>query len=400
MRKNIIAVGIISALSIGTLTLILSNSSVPGDLLYKVDRGVENTWLAISAKTSKLTFGKYNLQLAKERTGEIKVLSNSNMVKSTTIRVFAASTDADQQVINGLLEDIKYNLTTAKEIIPELSETDQTQFSVDVAQNLTEIAQDLTTITETLPETSLPQLDELVTAIEDLDDTAVDMLAKAEDESEDESDDDDEVSSTLTAKLERKLLKLREEHRIYSALLQQNATKITPEKAATAEALLQKVTSSLQEAESTLTAGDLKLVADIIDRTDDDLDKIKDLVKGEDSEDSEDEDGNDQDESNSDDSNDDQDEDSNDDSKDEDEDEQEDEEENEDDDKATVTPTPSKIATTATPKPSKTPEPTEVEEENEDESEDEEEDAEDEEVEGVATRLIEYKDILRNRLRI
>ncbi|MFZ6022047.1 MAG: hypothetical protein ACOYT9_01080, partial [Patescibacteria group bacterium] len=398
---NIIAVGIISALSIGTLTLVLSNTSIPGDLLYRVDRGAENTWLAITSKTNKLVFGKYNLQLAKERTGEIKALSNSDMVKSATIRVYAASTDADQQVINGLLEDIKYNLTSAKEIIPELSASNQTQFSVDVAQGLTEIAQELTTITETLPETSLPQLDDLVNTIEDLDDTAVDMLAKAEDESEDESDDDNEVSSTLTAKLERKLLKLREEHRIYSALLQQNTAKITPEKAATAETLLQQVTASLQDAESKLATGELKLVADIIDRTDDDLDKVKDLVKVEDNDESEDEDRNDQDESNEDDSNDQQDEDSNDDSKDEnkDESEQEDEvEDEEEDDKTTVTPTPSKVATTSTPKPSKTPEPTEVE--DEEESENEEEDSEDEDVEGATTRLIELKDILRNRLRI
>lgn len=399
MKKNIIAVGIISALSIGTLTLVLSNSSIPGDLLYRVDRGAENTWLAITANTNKLVFGKYNLQLAKERTGEIKTLSNSNMVKSATIRVYAASTNADQQVINGLLEDIKYNLTSAKEIIPELSASNQTEFSVDVAQGLTEIAQELTTITESLPETSLSQLDDLVNTIEDLDDTAVDMLAKAEDESEDESDDDNEVSSTLTAKLERKLLKLREEHRIYSALLQQNTAKITPEKAATAETLLQQVTASLQDAESKLATGELKLVADIIDRTDDDLDKVKDLVKVEDNDESEGENSNDQDESNDDDSNDQQDEDSNDDSKDENEDESEQEDE-EDDEKTTVTPTPSKVATTSTPKPSKTPEPTEVEDEEESENEEEDSEDEDEDVEGATTRLIELKDILRNRLRI
>lgn len=398
MKKNIVAVGVISALSIGALTLVLSNSSVPGDLLYRVDRGVENTWLAISAKTSKLAFGKYNLQLAKERTGEIKVISTPSNTKSAVARVYAASNEENQQIINGLLEDIKFNLTSAKEVIPELTANDQTQFSVDVAQGLTEIAQELTTITETLPETSLSQLDDLVNTLEDLDDTAVDMLSKAEDESDDS--DDDEVSSTLTAKLERKLLKLREEYRIYTTLLQQNAAQITPEKAATAETLLQKVTTSLQEAESTLAAGDLKMVADIIDRTDDDLDKIKDLVKVEDSEESEDEDSNDQDESSDDDSNDDQDEDSTDESKDEDESEQEDEseDEEEDDDKPSVTPTPSKIATTSTPRPSKTPEPTEVE--DEDESEDEEEDSEDEDVEGTTTRLIELKDILRNRLRI
>lgn len=363
------------------LLVFAADSAKPGDPLYTLDRTAEAAKLSLYKSVNRLAYGRLNLRLADERFIEIKALQTPTTTSMLAFPKVQAQTSLEQQLreqIAILLADISKNLTEAQDALFALPAAQQEEFSLEVAEKTTEYGNELTEIIMDLNNTNTEGLKEAITKLEKLDQSAVELLVNShEDEAESETEDenDDSISEVLQGKLETKLLKLREELRIYVARMETNRTQLSAEDIARATALVPTIANQLATAEVQLGQQQYKTVSDVLDLADDDIDELKDLVKVEGDEDagSESNDETEQENENEDES----------------ENEDQDKDEDEDEDK----PTP-----TSTRSVKSTPKPTEKPEDNENEQEDEQEE-EEEEVEGAQTQPSSSFDLLRNQLR-
>jgi hypothetical protein len=255
---------------------------------------VEAAKLSLYKSVSKLSYGRLNLRLADERFMEINALQTPTVKSALAIPKVQAQTPLEQQLqeqIALLLADISKNLAEAQDALFTLPSAQQEEFSLEVAEKTTEYGNELADIIKDLDTTNANELTETITKLEKLDQSAVELLVNAKEESENEVEDenDDSISETLQGKLETKLLKLREELRIYVARMETNRAQLSAENIAHATALISTITNQLATAEVQLGQQQFKTVADILDVADDDIDEFKDLVKVEGDEDARDE---------------------------------------------------------------------------------------------------------------
>lgn len=405
MKKRILVpiLSLVAIIAVGGTLVAAANKAKPGDPLYTLDRTSEAAILSIEKVVSKLSYGKYNLKLASERIQEMKDLRKSVSASLPLIqRVSAQSTDVQKlnEFIALLLADVAKNLSEAQSTLDALPDAQKEKLSLEIADRTTEFGNGLLEITKDLSTENTKKLTEIIDDIDIIDSSAVGFLTDLPDEDPDvETEEEDHVSSTLQSKLERKLLKLREALRIYTERKETNKATLSAENIAKAEVLIAEINLDLGTAETQLGTQNYKTVDDILDRADDKIDTLKDIVKvdgdedagsNDSGDDSNDDSGDDSGDDSKDDQNDDSGNDSGDDSKD---DSNEDEDTNDDsgDDD-------NKPQTTGTPKPSKTPEPSEKPEETE-KPEPTEKPEDEEDVNGTQTQPSSLYDILRNRLR-
>jgi len=377
MKKQLLvpALTVVAVIGLFGILIWVANDAKPGDPLYTLDRATEAAKLSLYKSVNKLAYGRLNLRLADERFVEIKSLQQQPVTSMGVIPKVLAQTPLQQQLqeqIALLLADISKNLTEAQDTLLTLPAAQQEELSLEIAEKTTEYGNELVEIIAEIETANEEKLQEMVQKLEKLDQAAMNLLVKSqEDENENELEDenDDDVSETLQSKLETKLLKLREELRIYVARMETNRTKLSAESLQKAAALIPEITNQLAAAEVQLGQQQYKATADILDIADDNIDTLKDLVKIDGDEDA----GQDSD------------------NKDETED-KEDESENEKEDEDEVKPTQS---VSSTPKPTEKPEDTE----DEDKSEDEDEAEDEEDVEGVSSQPSSDFDLVRNQLR-
>lgn len=266
----------------GSLVVAISNHAIPGDAFYTLDRSTETITLSLRKITSKFSYGRYNLVLATERLSEIRALKQVLPVTYLeTVTVYAQSEESGMldKYLARLVFDINHNLTEAQDILTQLPQSEQQLLSLEIAQNTTIYGQDLLEITKDLTEDTVKTFTDVIKNLEAIDASAIDFLASSEDMTPDKKTEEDrKVGETLDDKLETKLLKLREQQRIYARLLTSNADKL-PTDTARATLLLEEITTELLTAETQLSTQAYKAVADILDKTADKLDLVRDLLE-------------------------------------------------------------------------------------------------------------------------
>ena len=279
MKKALIGTSIfLFATSVFLLTVMLSNSAVPGEALYVIDRKQEQVALFVSKNLGDVAYARTNLDLAQERLGEIKVLTLVNDSKGLSLvsKAFAQTNEDPKSDVNALItklfEDLNFNLNEVKIIV---AKSDDSQLSKEIAQKTTEFSNELIAILPKVDDSFTDDLTKTTEVIDDLDESAVEDMVDELDKEEDKSKADSALS---IEKITKKIMKATEKIGDLKEKYADKLKKLTTQEQTLVQGLISEAEANLEKAKTSLSNGEYsnayKYAKDVLDSVDLSKDKV------------------------------------------------------------------------------------------------------------------------------